>query len=77
MKPATVRELLYHALSDRGRPNFDYDRLVVVDQGERGYDVVLRIDGGYAHPADADAARINWQEPLNAVLAEIEREAIA
>ena len=65
--------LLYHACGDYARGWSDYDRLVIVDSGERGYDVVLRIDGGYSHPADADSARARWQHHLDYLLGELER----
>jgi hypothetical protein len=64
--------LLCHALNDRAIGG-DYHRLIVVDNGPRGYDVVLRIDGGYDHPADAEDARGRWQALLDAVLADATR----
>ena len=70
-----LRDLLHYPLNDRGRDNFDYDRLIVVDRGERGYDIVLRLDGGYAHPRDADAARAYCQGRLDALFDAIDREA--
>jgi hypothetical protein len=69
-----LASLLAHALTDR-RIGGDYDRLIVVDNGPRGYDVVLRIDGGYVDPRDADDARGRWQQSLDAVLADLERGA--
>jgi hypothetical protein len=72
-----LRDLLWHPLGDRCNGAGDYDRLVVVDSGPRGYDVVLRIDGGYSHPRDADDARARWQQALDAALGEIANERVA
>lgn len=66
-----TRDLLAHALSDHAAGVGDYHRLAVIDSGARGYDVVLRIDGGYDHPALAEDARRYWQELLDAVLADL------
>jgi hypothetical protein len=65
-----------HALGDHGGYG-DYDRLIVIDSGPRGYDVVLRIDGGYCHPRDADNARAYWQRALDVALAHLAREPVS
>ena len=68
--------LLCHALGDHGGHG-DYDQLAVTYSDRRGYDVVIRLDGGYVDASDADDARGRWQRKLDTVLAELDRERAA
>jgi hypothetical protein len=73
----SVRNLLWQGRSDHQSGTGGYDRLQIIDRGDDGYDVVLRIDGGYAHPAEADSARAYWQRVLDTTLAELGGESAA
>ena len=65
-----LRDLLCHPLGDHGGRG-DYDQLAVTYSRRRGYDIVLRIDGGYGDVSDAESTRDQWQRKLDAVLAEL------
>ena len=69
-----LRELLRHPLADRQRRTGDYHRVRVIDQGDHGYCVALLLDGGYAHPRDAEDARAFWQRDLDNVLHALDLE---
>lgn len=67
MRDEALRALLMHVPHDHAE-----DRIAVIGSEERGFDVVLRIDGRYMHRGDAeDVRRVVWEELLDAALAEL------